>query len=128
MILIVLWLGVMISCNDEPEEGSLIYRKWKFVEAGVQVLTDPSQIEVTPPNITDLYWTFLRNDSLMVESPAITSVIWSQFDPSNMRINFENEYFYEVLKLTTDSLNIRHYEDLGAYDFYILFKLVPDSN
>ncbi len=122
---------LLISCDDREEptpeelvEPITIIGKWFFTETSNELISknDDVEIKLPNPNISNLEWTFLDNDSLLVLNQDTTFMTWYNYDTANMRLEVDNG-FYDVLQHTDDSLNLRFFTNITIAEFYTYFQL-----
>ncbi|MFK7954371.1 MAG: hypothetical protein AB8B73_16080 [Ekhidna sp.] len=127
----ILVLAILIvSCGEEDEplpqiEKPTILGKWFFTESSSELISkdDDAEIVLPTPNVTNLEWTFLENDSLLTVNPDTLFTSWYHYNYADMRLDIGNG-FYDVIKHTEDSLNLRFYVDITVAEFYTYFQLI----
>lgn len=111
----------IIACDEESGQPPVVPRPFQrfwengfFTESSVEIPSIPEQAEVTisAPDVTDLKWTFLENDSVLLEGRDTTWTNWYYYDTATLQLQFANGS-YDILKFDEDSLDsIRSFQVL----------------
>ncbi len=127
---LLLTLIFFVACkSEEPGPTSLILGEWTFIETSTEIVSEnPDNITVQVPNPSDLTWTFLVTDSVLITQNGISYKEQYDYDAALMTLKISDSV-YDVLELRQDSLKLRILTQVAPFsavtiDFYIYYSLL----
>lgn len=129
-LLLLLTLIFLVACkSEEPVPAPSILGEWAFIETSTEIVSEnPDNITVQVPNPSDLTWTFLVTDSILITQNGNSYKEQYDYDAALMTLKISDSV-YNVLELRQDSLKLRILTQVAPFsaatiDFYIYYSLL----